>query len=805
MKKYRGPLVLLFFIFLSLLLFRSVIFSRLVPFPANLLASFYAPWKYEVWDGYPNGPANKPIGFDNLKLFYPYRAFTVEQVRKGIIPLWNPYNFSGNVHLATYQAAVFYPLSIVYYILPLIDGWSVLVVMQPILSGFFMYLFLRSLKLSFRSSLFGGCVFSLSGWMVAWSQESLVIEHSALWLPLMLYSIQSLFNKKYLKGILFFVASLSFSILAGFLQMTLYSAIIAIIYFVYKFWHREKSIVHDKKKILVLFIVSLFVSFLLTGIHLVPSLESYFISPRGVVRASFVFSSYLMKPWHLITYLAPDFWGNPGSYNYFDHNGFYHEKVLFIGIPALLFVLYALLRKGDKTARLFKIIGVSSLLLGFFPFGWILYFSSLPLLSSMVPSRIFFVSMFCFSVLSAYGIEDLLNKKLDFHLFQSNMKKIAFVFISIWLFVAGTIFFDPKSNYVSVGIRNLVVPTFIFLLCVFLIFFAKRVHKKTGIFYLAFLCLSLFSSFYFAHKFLYFSERRFVFPQVPVLSKLQEIAGLNRVWGYGNGYMEKNMNTYYKLYSPEGYDALYPQWYGELLHTQESMGVMTDQIFRTDAVIRPAGERDAVLTNPFRARLLSLLGVKYIYESKKGEGKDWSTTDDRFPPSHFTHIWENETYRIWEYKDVYPRAFLVTDYVVEKDPQKAVDYIFGEPPPRERVVLSEKPIEKISPCPSIQTQADITVYEAQHVVVSTTSSCPSLLFLSDSYYPGWKATVDGAIVPIYRANYAFRAVYVSSGNHQVVFTYDPLSFKIGAILSMLGIAGLGVLLIFARRYEVSIV
>jgi uncharacterized membrane protein YfhO len=57
------------------------------------------------------------------------------------------------------------------------------------------------------------------------------------------------------------------------------------------------------------------------------------------------------------------------------------------------------------------------------------------------------------------------------------------------------------------------------------------------------------------------------------------------------------------------------------------------------------------------------------------------------------------------------------------------------------------------------------------------------LFLSDNFYPGWRAFVDGVETKIYRANFTFRAVPLSPGEHEVKFIYEPLLFKIGLYLS----------------------
>jgi len=65
----------------------------------------------------------------------------------------------------------------------------------------------------------------------------------------------------------------------------------------------------------------------------------------------------------------------------------------------------------------------------------------------------------------------------------------------------------------------------------------------------------------------------------------------------------------------------------------------------------------------------------------------------------------------------------------------------------------------------------------------------ALLVLNDTYFPGWKAFVNGKKTKIYRADYAFRAIPLNAGTHQVEFIYDPMGFKLGAGVTLLGILG----------------
>jgi uncharacterized membrane protein YfhO len=64
------------------------------------------------------------------------------------------------------------------------------------------------------------------------------------------------------------------------------------------------------------------------------------------------------------------------------------------------------------------------------------------------------------------------------------------------------------------------------------------------------------------------------------------------------------------------------------------------------------------------------------------------------------------------------------------------------------------------------------------------------VLLTDTYYPGWKASLDGRPVQIHPTDYAFRGVIVPEGTHELVFEYDPASFKLGALVALLTALGL---------------
>jgi uncharacterized membrane protein YfhO len=79
----------------------------------------------------------------------------------------------------------------------------------------------------------------------------------------------------------------------------------------------------------------------------------------------------------------------------------------------------------------------------------------------------------------------------------------------------------------------------------------------------------------------------------------------------------------------------------------------------------------------------------------------------------------------------------------------------------------------------------IVRYEANALEIKIESPVEGYLVLSDPYYPGWKAEVDGRPAEILRANYAFRAVTVPAGAHTVSMVFRPASWSLGLALSVL--------------------
>jgi hypothetical protein len=147
-------------------------------------------------------------------------------------------------------------------------------------------------------------------------------------------------------------------------------------------------------------------------------------------------------------------------------------------------------------------------------------------------------------------------------------------------------------------------------------------------------------------------------------------------------------------------------------------------------------------------------------------------------------------YEVFENTHALPRAYVVHDAVVAKHDDVPGLLLSPEFTPGRTVVLEQPPPRPLPTNAPGTSTARIVESGARRVVVEVDATDDGLLVLSDTYYPGWVARVDGEERPILPANLMFRAVPVVRGAQRVVFTYDPRSFRIGALVSILALVGL---------------
>jgi len=770
MKRKEILLIVVFILIVVCLFFYKSIFFGQIPFPGDLLANI-APFKTEPFLGFaPGGYPNKAQGQDVLSEMYPWRYFSVSQLKSGHIPFWNPYNFSGNTHMQNYQTGIFYPLTFVFFFLPFQVAWTVFILIQPVLAMVFMYLFLRELKLEKIASTICSVAFAFSSYMVVWFEYG-NIDHTMLWLPLLLFLVFRFIQKSSALFFLLIVASITCAFLAGYIQGVFYIYVVSISFVVYQ-------TIAERKKITIGYIGSFLLIFLLpvffVSFQLLPTIELFLQSTRG--SYSLFQIEHLLQPWYYIpTLFAPDFFGNPASRN-FSLPITYIERVMYVGVPILFFAFYALWNVKNPQKKFFLFLGLTTLLLTFnLPGIKFLYLIPIPLISTTVPTRALSIFIFCVIVLSAYGIDYWFNTKKIF-------SRIPFIFLGIYFLLWIIVFFLPRFNSSFHGEqliakRNLLLPSLLALATVIVFFLKLKAKKMSAVCLCVIVIIDLF---YFFQKITPFSPQSLIYPSTPVVKFLQAHAGINRFWGYGEGYIPPDIQTYDGTYSPEGNDPLHIKSYGELLISSIN-GEYQNLLPRPDANIAPGYGTTDLRSNFYRQTILNLLGVKYLLHIHPDTNPDYAT----FPETSYKLIWQKNQWQIYENKKALPRFFVTPFFQVDLNPKHRLLALYNGFDLSKTVLIDRKPLYPTEK--TAQGQATLLSYLPNAVIVKTQTTGEAFLFLSDNYYPSWQARIDGKPTLLYKADYTFRAVEIPKGNHIVSFSYVAKNFLIGGIVAFVSL------------------
>jgi len=186
---------------------------------------------------------------------------------------------------------------------------------------------------------------------------------------------------------------------------------------------------------------------------------------------------------------------------------------------------------------------------------------------------------------------------------------------------------------------------------------------------------------------------------------------------------------------------------------------------------------------PSSTNILNMLNVKYIITPKQMADKRSKLVN------------KGINCFVYENLDCLPRAYLVDNYLVlEKELDIAGKLKSKEFNPKKVVIVEEEPIKPgFKSCVSItedgadkKEHVEILSYTAQEIIIGVNVlNKPKFLVLADNYYPGWQVYVDSSLQKLYKVNYALRGVYLAPGRHLVKFVFNPVSFKLGVLVSLL--------------------
>lgn len=735
---------------------------------------------------------------DLSRFFYPLREFSANEFLKFRMPLWDPYINCGSPHLAELQTCVFYPLSIIYLLFSYPYAFNSFIIIHILLAGLFTYILMREWGYSRYASFLSASVFMFSGYIIS-VINLLASLASVTWLPLVILFYERALKKDWVKNSIITGIFMACVFLGG--EPAILYATFFILFLINgavldsapsALRSNNISILRAKSRSMLLAAI---VFLGLASFQILPFLEFVRYSSRGMMD----FSEASM--WSLPVYALLDLFFPYLSEADYIYKDYWTRQswllVYYMGIAAIIFTLIAL--KFDSTKRRRAVFYVLALGLAlsfgrYMPIYYFLY-KFLPGFSlSRYPIKFFFIVTFSLAVLAGMGMDYYAqHAKTDprFKKFLRWILAIGFTlslsylalnlnFYGICDFLKGAILdisnhFNAKTGYVgqlfTAAIHNIKRGMGLFMVLSVVMFFGTKRRISMNAVLIFILLISLIDIFT-ANKNVYqnMDIKEFLKPGITI-EFLQKDKNLFRIFD-SPATLRQNMfvpeRDYFEgmsglrervvsdrgvsfgIYDAYGYGSLYNRRHEEIV----------DIIVKSNA--------------PDKTNLLSLLNVKYVISPKA------------FKADGYNIVRKSEKVNIYENKNVLPRAFLAEKAVVIKDEKKILEKMKTKDfKPEKEVILEEDFVDMQRP-ESIGHRAAVNIlkYDPGEVVIEADTNAPRFLVLSDTYYPGWKASVDEKPSKIYRADYILRSVYLEPGKHIVKFTYNPFSFKIGTIITL---------------------
>jgi hypothetical protein len=153
--------------------------------------------------------------------------------------------------------------------------------------------------------------------------------------------------------------------------------------------------------------------------------------------------------------------------------------------------------------------------------------------------------------------------------------------------------------------------------------------------------------------------------------------------------------------------------------------------------------------------------------------------------------------KIWYNPEAFPRAWTVHQIVAAPNEWNGADMVNTWPFDLRTTALTVRSKPALDTCSGPDKVGKI-VDKPSSVRVEVEMSCKGMLVVSDNWYPGWHAYVDGASTDLWQVNTVIRGVVVGLGKHAVTMTYRPFSVYFGLFLTVVGLA---VAVVLQRRRE----
>ena len=736
--------------------------------------------------------------YDQAYQFYPWRVYVSRALRQGFLPLWDPYIYCGTPLLAKDQPALFYPLNILSYAFSPPDGVLLTALARLLIAGLSTYWFVRMIGGGRFGALLSAVSFAFSGFMSVWLGH----PHSnvAAWLPTLFLAIEWLSRRNGVPQVMLVAVTVAVQLTGGHAETALYTLTAGGLYHLFRvaiLWCSERKVRPALMRLLS-FGAAAALGLALAAVHVLPFWEWLQGSAEFHLRSGSE-SLQVMRPGPrymlagLLPAVLPNIFNNPtwpGEYKSFLPGWNFVEQTVYVGILGLSLAASALFVRDHRNRVLF-LAGVGLAALGAalrLPvFDWV---NRLPLFDIASPGRWRLVYTFCMCVLVGVGAQGIVNgatrssatRVLIRLLGGIALAAVCAVLVGGWILGTMGVGFpvtgiwqlsdDLVAQAFHLSNLGMYWPVLVALagILVLVLYLRRVLSQKMVKVVLALLVIA--DMFAFGMNYHATIREEHIFPETPALQFVKNDQGIYRIVGTNIDVMP-NTSVVHELYDVRGLDFPSHRYleFCEAIGGQDWLGY---------------GILFSVQLQP---RLLGLLNVKYVLTCSRPGAK--GLRDLRL-------LYVDRDINVYENLQCLPRSFVVHSALVYEDSDDILEALRDQEFDLRSEIILEKPLPPgfvASPGDVAQAATEITRYEPNHVTIEVATLSNGWLFLSDTYDSDWKAYVDGDETEIYRANYAFRAVYLEPGQHVVDFVYAPGAFKVGYMISLLALLSMPVMLV----------
>ncbi len=702
---------------------------------------------------------------------YPVAKYGGEMLRSGEIPLWNPYQLNGLPFLAVPHSGLFYPPNLIYLWSETGIALEIDLIAHWLFAGIGLWLLVRAWGMGHLAGFAAATSFMLSRWLIDAIQWPGIIACAA-WLPWTLLSIEGVFRKRRWAPIGLALA-LAAQVFNGATEFVIYNGYACALFSVVRsIAHLRGEGLRDLGIRLGLLASAVVGGLGLAAIQILPTLELLAHSGRlsGGTNLDYAL-------------------GNPMSGHFaagsFAMSALNATSWPAIGVLQLVGIVFLPKERAKRLPWIFScVLLVFATLLIFGGNFFELYFSTPIGQMFRRPSKLFYQYNLALGIFTAYAVTRLLAVRDETRLLDPRHRQIwlACAVCAAW---AVWLLLSPATK------------PWLLLSIVLLIGFALTSNTKSRLAICIALCASQLVDLATTprnNSMRPFQQEHRFESRGEVLDQLRDRADGQRIYR-----------------SPEFiFDPA----------TAPKQGLLRRAYFAVDYEPLVTGRQrdyylyaamDRSVTSHFsggyflgentRWGLLDYAAVRFYLVRPADDSFDFLRKLAELPRKTGVRIHRERGMDVLERTRALPRAYFVPSAIAIPDAETILDRM-GQLNFRAReTVLLE--LESNTPTrrghASGQSSVEIETPDPETVVLEVESDQQGYVVLTDTWYPGWRATVNGRNVAIHRANYLFRAVEVPKGRSTIVYRYAPESFRKGAQISGLFALALVAVIVFTVR------